>query len=108
MTDPAWRTQITAILSVYLEGLHDLDNGQLYNELRARRDTDKLKDDLVALLATVQAETEKHWKANMREAVALAAKDARIDELNNLKVNRQGMISSKSVSRRMEELRDGK
>lgn len=43
---------IDELIATYLEGLHNPSDDGLYNELRAKRDTEYLKDKIVALLAT--------------------------------------------------------
>lgn len=57
---------VTQMLATYLEGLHNPNEDGLYNELRAKRDTENLKQAITTLLE--QAEIK-----------------ARIDELIKLK-----------------------
>lgn len=49
-------SEITKLLNVYLEGLHNPKDDQLYNELRAMRDTEALKKGVTKI---IQREVKK-------------------------------------------------
>lgn len=70
---------------------------------------DKIWDALTENVATnglIGPDEHKQHK-NVKALLTASNRDARIDELGNLKVNRQRMISADDVSKRMEELQNG-
>ena len=56
---PQDKQSVDELIATYLEGLHNPSDDQLYNELRAKRDTEYLKAQLSQLLIKERIDERK-------------------------------------------------